>query len=139
MFELVEHTASINKQLARYGVRFGIYKNNEFHEQLFPFDAIPRVIPADEFDFLEKGLIQRVNALNAFLADIYSEKKFCRTGLFQRILFTARRAICPNVRALFRRAAFSATFPALIWCRQRTASGTFWRIICAFRPALLIR
>ena len=81
MFELVEHTASINKQLARYGVRFGIYKNNEFHEQLFPFDAIPRVIPADEFDFLEKGLIQRVNALNAFLADIYSEKKILRDGI----------------------------------------------------------
>ena len=67
MFELVEHSAAINKQLARYGVRFGIYKNNEFHEQLFPFDAIPRVIPAEEFDFLEKGLIQRVKALNAFL------------------------------------------------------------------------
>lgn len=81
MFELVEHTASINKQLARYGVRFGIYKNNEFHEQLFPFDAIPRVIPADEFDFLEKGLIQRVNALNAFLVDIYSEKKILQDGI----------------------------------------------------------
>lgn len=81
MFELVEHTASINKQLARYGVRFGIYKNNEFHEQLFPFDAIPRVIPAEEFELLEKGLIQRVTALNAFLADIYSEKKILRDGV----------------------------------------------------------
>ena len=55
MYELVEHTEAINKQLARYGVRFGIYKNNEFHEQLFPFDTIPRVIPAEEFDYLEKG------------------------------------------------------------------------------------
>ena len=81
MFELVEHSAAINKQLARYGVRFGIYKNNEFHEQLFPFDAIPRVIPAEEFDFLEKGLIQRVKALNAFLADIYSDKKIIADGV----------------------------------------------------------
>lgn len=81
MFELVEHTASINQQLARYGVRFGIYRNNEFHEQLFPFDAIPRVIPAGEFDFLEKGLIQRVKALNAFLADIYSEKNILQDGI----------------------------------------------------------
>ena len=81
MYELVEHTEAINKQLARYGVRFGIYKNNEFHEQLFPFDAIPRVIPAEEFDYLEKGLIQRVNALNAFLADIYSEKKIIQDGV----------------------------------------------------------
>lgn len=81
MFELVKHTDGINQQLARYGVRFGIYKNNEFREQLFPFDAIPRVIPADEFDELEKGLIQRVNALNAFLADIYSEKKIIKDGI----------------------------------------------------------
>ena len=81
MFELVEHTSAINKQLARYGVRFGIYKNNEFHEQLFPFDTIPRIIPADEFDFLEKGLIQRVKALNAFLADIYSDKKIIEDGI----------------------------------------------------------
>lgn len=81
MFELVEHTAGINRQLARYGVRFGIYKNNTFHEQLFPFDAIPRVIPAEEFDFLEKGLIQRVQALNAFLADIYGEKKILQDGI----------------------------------------------------------
>ena len=82
MFEnLIKHADGINKQLARAGVRFGLYKNNEFHEQLFPFDAIPRVIPADEFEYLEKGLIQRVNALNAFLADIYGEKKIIKDGV----------------------------------------------------------
>lgn len=64
--------------LARYGVKFGIYKNNEFKEQLFPFDVIPRVIARDEFEILEKGLKQRVDALNLFLKDIYSEKKIIR-------------------------------------------------------------
>lgn len=44
----------INELLARYGVKFGIYKNNEFKEQLFPFDTIPRVISAPEFAQLEK-------------------------------------------------------------------------------------
>ena len=43
MEELVQHTARINEQLARYGVKFGIYKNGSFNERLFPFDAIPRV------------------------------------------------------------------------------------------------
>ncbi|MDR0222287.1 MAG: circularly permuted type 2 ATP-grasp protein [Oscillospiraceae bacterium] len=58
--------------MMRYGVKFGVYKNNEFIEQLFPYDAIPRIIPAEEFAFLNKGLVQRVNALNCFLNDIYS-------------------------------------------------------------------
>jgi uncharacterized circularly permuted ATP-grasp superfamily protein len=65
----------INKLMARYGVKFGIYKNGEFIEQLFPYDTIPRIISHDEFALLEKGLVQRVDALNCFLKDIYSEAK----------------------------------------------------------------
>jgi uncharacterized circularly permuted ATP-grasp superfamily protein len=65
----------INKLMARYGVKFGIYKNGEFIEQLFPYDAIPRVITREEFALLEKGLVQRVDALNCFLRDIYSNSK----------------------------------------------------------------
>ena len=42
--ELLKHTDKINELLARYGVKFGIYKNNVFKEQLFPFDSIPRII-----------------------------------------------------------------------------------------------
>lgn len=78
MRELVEHTEGINRLMARFGVKFGIYKNGEFHEQLFPFDAIPRVITREEFRILEKGLIQRVDALNLFLKDIYGEKKIIK-------------------------------------------------------------
>lgn len=78
MQDLFEHTAMINNLLARYGVKFGIYKNGEFKEQLFPFDTIPRVIEHEEFEVIEKGLIQRVTALNMFLADIYSDKKIVR-------------------------------------------------------------
>lgn len=76
--DLLENTDIVNELLARYGVKFGIYKNNVFNEQLFPFDAIPRVIEKQEFDYLEKGLKQRVVALNLFLKDIYSEKKIIK-------------------------------------------------------------
>lgn len=75
MESLVSHTARINDQLARYGVKFGIYKNGVFNERLFPFDAIARVIPADEWQVLERGLIQRVDALNAFLKDVYGPQE----------------------------------------------------------------
>lgn len=64
--DLFQNTDTVNRLLARYGVKFGIYKNNVFHEQLFPFDAIPRIIEADEFNYLERGLKQRVRALNMF-------------------------------------------------------------------------
>ena len=79
--DLLDHADTINKLLARYGVKFGIYKNNVFKEQLFPFDAIPRVIDAEEFDYLERGLKQRVVALNLFLKDIYSEKKIVKDNV----------------------------------------------------------
>jgi len=81
MKNLMKHEKKINSLLERYGVKFGIYKNNIFHEQLFPFDAIPRVITHDEFIYLERGLRQRVDALNAFLKDIYSEKRIVKDGI----------------------------------------------------------
>ena len=71
MDQLVQHQQTINDQLARYGVKFGLYKNGTFQERLFPFDPLPRVITAREFETLNKGLVQRVNALNLFLKDVY--------------------------------------------------------------------
>ena len=81
MLELNKHVNTVNALLARYGVKFGIYKNNTFKEQLFPFDTIPRVITHEEFQYLEKGLAQRVTALNKFLLDIYGEKKILKDGV----------------------------------------------------------
>ncbi|MBP3325380.1 MAG: circularly permuted type 2 ATP-grasp protein [Coprococcus sp.] len=81
MEELNKHVNTVNKLLARYGVRFGIYKEGKFKEQLFPFDPIPRIIEADEFSYLEKGLKQRVTALNLFLADIYGKKQIIKDGI----------------------------------------------------------
>lgn len=79
--DLLENTDAVNELLARYGVKFGIYKNNTFKEQLFPFDAIPRIIGKKEFEYLEKGLKQRVVALNLFLKDIYSDKKIVKDNV----------------------------------------------------------
>ena len=70
---LIKHSATINKLLARYGVKFGIYK---IKEQLFPFDPIPRVIAHEEFVYLEKGLKQRVDALNCFLRISTAKSRF---------------------------------------------------------------
>ena len=79
--DLVEHTPKINQQLARYGVKFGIYKDGTFNERLFPFDAIPRVIEANTWKSLEAGLIQRVRALNLYLADVYGDRQIIADGV----------------------------------------------------------
>ena len=81
MEDLIRHAEQINHQLARHGVKFGIYKNGTFKERLFPFDAIPRVITATEWETLSRGVTQRVRALNLFLRDIYGEKKILADGV----------------------------------------------------------
>lgn len=77
----VADAKAVNELLARYGVKFGIYKHGTFNEQLFPFDAIPRVISAEDFSAIEKGLVQRVDALNLFLKDIYSDGRIIKDGV----------------------------------------------------------
>lgn len=101
MNSLIKYEKDINNLLKRYGVKFGIYKNNEFKEQFFPFDAIPRIISKEEFNYLEKGLIQRVDALNAFLRDIYSgEYNIIHDGIIpEEFVFSASGYLpeCHNI------------------------------------------
>lgn len=100
MNKLVEYVDSVNRLMARYGVKFGIYKNNEFKEQLFPFDAIPRVIGKEEFEYLEKGLIQRVKALNLFLKDIYSDKKIIKDGIVPEDFVFSSKGYLPQCEGI---------------------------------------
>ena len=79
--ELVSRREEINRELSRNGVRFGVYKDGEYHDRLFPYDPVPRIIESDEFDRLEAGLKQRVQALNAYLRDIYSDKQIIHDGV----------------------------------------------------------
>ncbi|TDR88979.1 circularly permuted type 2 ATP-grasp protein [Enterovirga rhinocerotis] len=65
----------------RVGITFAVYGDNESSERLIPFDVIPRVLMKSEWDFLERGLKQRVTALNAFLADIYGPQECLRAGI----------------------------------------------------------
>lgn len=95
--ELVNRRTSINRELARNGVRFGIYHNGEYHDRLFPYDPIPRIIPADEYDLLEAGLKQRVTALNAYLRDVYSDKRIVRDGVIPEEFVYTSSGYLPQV------------------------------------------
>lgn len=66
--------------LFKMGVTFNVYSDNQGIERVFPFDIIPRIVSGEEWSWLEKGLKQRIQALNMFLSDIYSEQKIIKDG-----------------------------------------------------------
>ena len=98
--DLIDRADGINYLLARYGVKFGIYKNNTFKEQLFPYDAIPRIITKQEFDYLEKGLIQRVDALNCFLYDVYNKKQIIADGVIPEDFVFSSKGYLPQCEGI---------------------------------------
>lgn len=69
--EFDQRRAAVDLALLRRGVTFTVYNDAQGTERIFPFDLIPRVIPAREWQRIEAGLVQRLHALNLFLDDIY--------------------------------------------------------------------
>jgi uncharacterized circularly permuted ATP-grasp superfamily protein len=65
----------------RIGITFAVYGDAEAEERIIPFDIVPRVLTAREWQLLERGLTQRVTALNRFLADVYSAGDIVRAGI----------------------------------------------------------
>ncbi|WP_373922622.1 circularly permuted type 2 ATP-grasp protein [Pseudoduganella sp. SL102] len=65
----------------RVGITFAVYGDDAGTERLIPFDAIPRIIPAAEWAHLQRGLVQRVQALNMFIHDIYHDQHIIRAGV----------------------------------------------------------
>ena len=64
----------------RVGITFAVYGEDAGKERLIPFDIVPRIIPAHEWDTMQAGLKQRVKALNAFLHDIYHDQEILQAG-----------------------------------------------------------
>ena len=75
-------TKRANADLAfvNQGITFSVYSDRRGVEKIFPFDLIPRTIPAAEWVILEGGLIQRVKALNRFLHDVYNDRRILKEG-----------------------------------------------------------
>lgn len=94
LFERLAAMESIEELLVRQrtaddtfitrGVTFTVYADDRGTEKIFPFDLIPRIIPAHEWAHLERGLTQRMQALNLFLADIYSDQRILAEGVVPR-------------------------------------------------------
>ncbi len=81
----------------RIGITFAVYGAQEATERLIPFDILPRILARSEWTALEKGLIQRVAALNAFLADVYGAGEILKAGVVPAELVYRNPAYCPEM------------------------------------------
>ncbi len=97
---LTDSRDTVNKWMERFGVRFGVYKKGVFNEQLFPFDSVPRIIPKKDWDYLERGLKQRVQALNMFLWDIYHDKKIIKDGIVPEEFVYSSKGYMPQCEGI---------------------------------------
>jgi uncharacterized circularly permuted ATP-grasp superfamily protein len=82
---------AIDTAFLRQGVTFNVYGDAQGAEKIFPFDLLPRIIPASEWELLERGLTQRITALNLFLHDIYHEQKIVKDGVVPEFYILSAR------------------------------------------------
>lgn len=111
--ELLRRQKATEARLFQMGVTFTVYGEEEGTERIFPFDIIPRVIEAREWESLEKGLKQRIYALNLFIDDVYNSKKIIKDGVIPEELLQTSKCYRPQCEGF--------KPPRGIWCH---ISGT---------------
>jgi uncharacterized circularly permuted ATP-grasp superfamily protein len=90
------------------GITFTVYGSDEGTEKIFPFDIVPRTVEARDWEYIERGLKQRIHALNLFLDDIYHEQKILKDkAIPEQIILTA---------SSFRPQCVGLDVPRGIWC-----------------------
>ena len=91
--EVLFKKEELSKQLfMSQGVTFTVYNDNEGIEKIFPFDIVPRIITALEWKKIDKGIKQRIKALNLFIKDIYHDQFIINDGIIPAELIYS----CPN-------------------------------------------
>jgi len=96
MPEILRRQQAAQIALFKLGVTFNVYSDNQGTERILPFDLIPRIVSADDWEILEKGLKQRIHALNLFLTDIYSDQKILKDGVIPaEIVYSASGFLKP--------------------------------------------
>jgi uncharacterized circularly permuted ATP-grasp superfamily protein len=89
--ELRQRQLEADKAFLTQGITFTVYGDEEGTERIFPFDLLPRIITASEWRTLERGLTQRLTAINLFLKDVYHEGRILAEGVVPRDLVQSCR------------------------------------------------
>jgi uncharacterized circularly permuted ATP-grasp superfamily protein len=121
---LVERQIAADREMRAIGVTFTVYDDGKGVDRAWPFDVIPRVLPADEWHHIERGLVQRLYALNLFIDDVYHDQRSVKSGLVPPELVTGSPT--------FRRECMGIDPPGGIWAHicgsdlVRDVDGTFY-------------
>ena len=98
MPELQQRQQAAQAALFQLGVTFNVYGDNQGTERIFPFDIIPRIVSLSEWDWLDRGLKQRIHALNLFLDDIYGEQKILKDKVIpEELIYSATGFLKPCI------------------------------------------
>lgn len=84
--ELRNRQQAAELNLHNMGITFNVYGHEDGTEKVWPFDLLPRIIDAEEWERVEQGLKQRIHALNLFVSDIYNEQKIIKDGVVPEYL-----------------------------------------------------
>lgn len=106
--ELFRRQQAAERALLRMGITFNVYGDSAGTEKIFPFDIIPRIIAAGEWERLERGLKQRVYALNLFINDLYHEQKILKDKIIPEEIVQSAKS--------FRTACIGLNPPRGVWC-----------------------
>ena len=102
------------------GITFTVYGEKDGLERIFPFDFVPRIIPAAEWKTIQDGLVQRITTLNLFLQDVYHEQRCLKDGVIPAELVLSRKEY---KRAAARRDARRARSSPTWWAPTDPARG----------------
>ena len=106
--ELQQRQQAAQKALLQLGATFNVYSDTQGTERVLPFDIIPRIVTAPDWAWLERGLKQRIKALNLFLSDIYGDQKIVKDGIIPEEIITSSKGFLPPCVGL--------QPPGGIWC-----------------------
>ncbi|SDX21401.1 circularly permuted type 2 ATP-grasp protein [Paenibacillus sp. CF384] len=100
--ELTARHTTIQQRMLEEGITFTLYTQNQNEplERTIPFDYIPRIIPKHEWESIERGMKQRVKALNAFIHDVYHEQRIVNDGIIPRQMIIGNKYFRPEMAGL---------------------------------------
>lgn len=98
--EIIRRQAAAEQALMQMGITFNVYGADGGTERIFPFDIIPRIIPSNEWSYIDRGLRQRIEALNLFIEDVYNDQKILSDGVIPSNLVMSASSYRPECLGL---------------------------------------
>lgn len=122
--ELLRCKRAAERLLLQLGITFNVYGDTAGAERIFPFDILPRIIKAEEWNWIERGLRQRIHALNQFIDDIYHGQKILKDKVIPENVILSAASYRPQCQGLHP--------PSGVWCHitgtdlVRDSDGQFY-------------